>query len=126
MPHRERPFFYTTEFEKESLLLRAKATGHGKAEEVKQMFDVLTLIAKENNLTKLLINVEELTLDYSSEKMIDILYHIEQQHLDISIARIINQNEFKNDLIELFAEKHNLKIKNFTCEAPAIEWLNSQ
>ena len=70
-----------------------------------------------------MLNVTELTLDYSGSDVVKVLKLITELFNHFYIARIVNPADFKSNLIEVFAQKHALNINSFFSEDEAYDWL---
>ena len=119
-------FSYSLEVHQNSAYIRVIAHGCGSTEDINKMYQTIDNSAKLVGINKLLLNVTELTLDYSGSDVVKILKVIKQLFGHWHIARVINPADFKNDLIEAFAQKHALNIKSFLSEDEAQDWLSQQ
>ncbi|NOU51415.1 hypothetical protein HG263_12835 [Pseudoalteromonas sp. JBTF-M23] len=120
------PFSYSLDIFHHLGYMMVIAQGQGSKSEITNMYQTIEKTAKIAKVNKLMLNVTELTLNYSGSDVVKVLKLISRLFNHFYIARIVTPADFKSDLIEVFAQKHALNIKSFFCENEAYDWLIEQ
>ncbi|KAF7769713.1 hypothetical protein PCIT_a2604 [Pseudoalteromonas citrea] len=106
-------------------IVAVTAKGCGKPDEVIDMYEKIQHFAQLHHMTKVLLNVVELKLNYSGSDVLKVTKVIETLLPHFRVARVVSPADFRSDLIDLFANTISLEIKSFHDEHHAIEWLTS-
>ncbi|MBD1581152.1 hypothetical protein [Pseudoalteromonas sp. S16_S37] len=117
------PFSYSLDIFHHLGYMMVIAQGRGSKNDITNMYQTIEKTSKTAKINKLMLNVTELTLDYSGSDVVKVLKLITELFNHFYIARIVNPADFKSDLIEVFAQKHALNIKSFFSEDEAYDWL---
>ncbi|AWL11156.1 hypothetical protein HMF8227_00660 [Saliniradius amylolyticus] len=118
------PFSFHTQIDEENAVLMIVASGDASPEQVIAMYDDVGQQLASLQLEKVLLNATALQLNYSPDKVLEITGKLAELFKQVSLARVINLSDFRNDLIETFAARNQLRIKSFTEPEEAIAWLN--
>lgn len=101
----------------------AEFSGNAQANDIVQAYQHIIDAAKEHKVDKLLINLEQLTLDYPSSDILYVMKNISSQLTPFKTARIVAKEGLKQLLIAQMAENNALNLKNFNSETAALDWL---
>ncbi|PCK29858.1 hypothetical protein [Pseudoalteromonas piscicida] len=118
-------FSYRATIDLNERLIHAAAYGECVEANILNMYKNLGLTLKSNQLNCLVIDVSQLHITYDYPSVLTVLKKLNQIVEDIALARVIAPSDTKSGLIEAFAEKHGLQIKNFENYKDAIAWLQT-
>lgn len=116
-------FEYQITQEPDYIFVRVK--GKALSDDILAMYNQVVTLASEHQVNCLLIDVVELQLDLKGVNMVELMYRLKAKIQGLKIARIINYQDYKNGLIEVYTEQENIAAKNFDNEQDAIKWLLS-
>ncbi|RRS08003.1 hypothetical protein EAG18_13855 [Pseudoalteromonas sp. J010] len=118
-------FSYRATIDNKEKLIHAAAYGECVEVNIINMYKNLGLALKSNKLNCLVIDVSQLHITYDYPSVLNVLQKLNQVVENIALARVISPTDTKSGLIEAFAEKHGLTIKNFENYKDAIAWLQT-
>ncbi|GEK09096.1 hypothetical protein HUZ36_01645 [Pseudoalteromonas sp. McH1-7] len=118
-------FSYRATIDNKEKLIHAAAYGECVEVNIINMYKNLGLALKSNKLNCLVIDVSQLHITYDYPSVLNVLQKLNQVVDNIALARVISPTDTKSGLIEAFAEKHGLTIKNFENYNDAITWLQT-
>ncbi|MEI5638447.1 MULTISPECIES: hypothetical protein [unclassified Pseudoalteromonas] len=118
-------FSYRTTIDLKEKLIHAAAYGDCVEDDIVNMYKNLGNYLKSNDFKHLLIDVSQLNITYDYPNVLTVLKKINEVLDGIAIARIVSPKDAKSGLIEAFAEKHQLKLRNFENQQDAVAWLST-
>lgn len=98
-------------------------TGPAGVQDILYMYQEVCDLAKSNKADKLLLDTTAMELDYPMTELLPLMKRLETILVNFKVARVCNVFEFRQDLIENISAKANLKLRNFSEEAEALDWL---
>ena len=101
------------------------SSGPATPDLVKQMYQQAAQLAKIHGVQKILVNVRHIHLTYDVDALYAVVDYLANIMGDFKIARLINLDEFKQDLIEDLAKEKRLHLRNFEHRDDAVNWLNT-
>lgn len=124
--HSTEPVFtYNISVAPESQIIEVTAIGNSSPNDIISMYREIGLFIRLHKKKLLLLDVVNLKLNYSGDKVVRVLEAIKNDLRSIRVARIVSPADFKSDLIDLFAKSNQLNIKSFYLKEEAIAWLNA-
>lgn len=105
--------------------LKLSAQGSAGKNEILTMYKEACAIALNNSCFKLLVDVQNVTLDFPMTEFVPIMNQLTGMLANFKVARLCNVFEFRQDLIENVSGKSNLNLKNFSEDKEALAWLLS-
>lgn len=98
-------------------------TGNAKVQDIEHMYEELMSYAGHDESKKILIDARHCILDYSMNEFIPLMKRLEQYLRQLRIARWVDVELFRNEIIETHAKNSDLQLKNFPCQEAALDWL---
>ncbi|MDU0354610.1 hypothetical protein RS130_12365 [Paraglaciecola aquimarina] len=117
---------YDYEVDKVNKILIFEAQGTvSDIREVERLIKTVVKTAGKNQMSNVVIDIQELDIKCSSLEISNLLVDIKSADLlaNIKLARIINHSHNIQHLVGELAKKLNLPIKNFETRSEAILWL---
>ncbi len=118
-------FSYRATVDSKEKLIHAAAYGECVEANIIEMYKNLGLTLKSNQLKSLVIDVSQLHITYDYPSVLTVLQKLNQFVDGITLARVISPSDTKSGLIEAFADKHGLTIKNFENYNDAVAWVHT-
>ncbi|MBC3766953.1 hypothetical protein [Neptunicella marina] len=113
-------------YDKQRKLVSVTAVGEGTPETIVPMYQKARELAELHNANKVMVDLVGLSLDYDSEHIIDIIYRLIPVVKGLQVARIVDDTNFRQDLIEQLADSHQIHLKNFNNVEDALNWFSTE
>lgn len=119
------PFRYSTHTNEQHYL---SITVEGIADDIhiENMYADIKNIALQNQYKNILVNANNVTLDFPMERFLPLMNRLLPQLVRFNIARLCSLDDYKQDLIQNVCLSSNVNMKNFTNQTDAENWLLEQ
>ncbi|MDU0112445.1 hypothetical protein RT723_05400 [Psychrosphaera aquimarina] len=119
------PFRYSTHTNQTEYLY-VNVEGDADDKQIENMYLDIKNQAQQNQYNNILINVNQITLNYTMEKFLPLMQRIMPHLAGFNIARLCSLDDYKQDLIQNVCLSSNVNMKNFTNQTDAENWLLKQ
>lgn len=116
----------THTYDKQRELVTVTANGEGTPDSIVPMYQKARDLALKNNSNKVLLNLIGFSLNYDVEYIIDIIYKLIPVVNGLKVARVVDDSNFRQDLIEQLADSHKINLKNFDNMDDALCWFSNE
>lgn len=116
-------FSYNIEILAEEGYLHLVAKGEANAEQILDMYAETTEQGQAQELFRILLNAEELSLTFNRLELIQTMYKLKHPLLQFKLARVVKHIDMNSGLIESYSEQQQINIRNFESERDAKFWL---
>lgn len=117
---------FSFEFIADDNIALATVRGEMKPSDIKRLYMGLIAFSSTKQTTMLLVDFRNTKMNFEAQMVLHLVKEIGCITSGYKIARIYPLSDFKQYIIEEYAVRLDVPIRNFSNEADAIEWLLEQ
>lgn len=117
---------FSFDFIADEMIALATVRGEMKPSDVKRLYMGLIAFSSAKQTSMLLVDFRNTKIDFEAQTVLQLVKEVGCITSGYKIARIYPPADFKQYIIEEYAVRLEVPIRNFSNEADAIEWLLEQ
>lgn len=99
------------------------AQGEAQVADIESMYQEVYQFSQTQQINKVLFQALDVQLNYPMDQFLPLMERLSNYLEVLQVARIVDVDGFRQDLIEVVSEKLDYQLKNFSCPDEAEQWL---
>ncbi|WP_448212145.1 hypothetical protein [Colwellia sp. MEBiC06753] len=120
-PHKNAKFKF--KLLKNDAIALAVVIGDTYPDDIIRLYTELTEFANQQDTRLLLVDFRQTSMDFETVTILELVKRVGKITQGFKVARMIPLQDFRQDIVEMCAEKHTIPIQNFIDVNEAKAWL---